>query len=72
VPKTIGFSKSVGRQHRIDSSDNCSESDKEDSRGTLNKGISSVSINWRRSCELSDVKDKLSPNVREFELQGRS
>jgi hypothetical protein len=43
VPKTIGFSKNVGRQHMIDSSDNCSELDKEDSRDTLNKGIVSIS-----------------------------
>jgi hypothetical protein len=41
--KTTGFTKSVGRQLRIDSSDNCSESDKEDSRGSLNKGILSIS-----------------------------
>jgi hypothetical protein len=43
VPKTIGFSKSVGRQHMIDLSDNCSELDIEDSRDALNKGISSIS-----------------------------
>jgi hypothetical protein len=43
VPKTIGFSTDVGRQHAIDSSDNCSESDKEDSRDILNKEISSLS-----------------------------
>jgi hypothetical protein len=41
--KSIGFTKSVGKQHRIDSRDNCSESDKEDSRDILNKEISSIS-----------------------------
>jgi hypothetical protein len=41
--KSIGFTKSVGRQWRIDSSKNCSELDKEDSRDTLNIGISSIS-----------------------------
>jgi hypothetical protein len=41
--KIIGFSKGVGRQSRIDLSDNCSKSDKKDSRDTLNKGISLIS-----------------------------
>jgi hypothetical protein len=43
VPKTIRFTKSVGRQRRIDSSDNCSESDIKDSRDILKKVISSIS-----------------------------
>jgi hypothetical protein len=43
VSKNIGSSQSVGRKHRIDSSDNCSELDKEYSKDTLNKGILSIS-----------------------------
>jgi hypothetical protein len=43
VPKTIGFSQSVGRKHMIDSIDNCLELDKENSRDILNKEISSIS-----------------------------
>jgi hypothetical protein len=41
--KSIGFTKSVGRQRRINSSDNCSELDIEDSRDILKKVISSIS-----------------------------
>jgi hypothetical protein len=51
---------------------NCSETEKEDLRDTLNKGYHLYPVNWRRSCKLGDVKDKLSPNVREFELRGQS
>jgi hypothetical protein len=70
--KVIGFPKNVERQHMTHSSNNCSEMEKEDLRDTLNKGYHLYPINWRRSCELGDVKDKLSPNIREFKLRGRS
>jgi hypothetical protein len=64
--------KVIGRQRRIDSSNNCSEPEKEDLRDILNKGYHLYPISWRRNCKLDVIDDKLSPNVREFELQGRS
>jgi hypothetical protein len=70
VPKTIGFPKDVGRQHRTHSSDNCSEPEKDDLRDTLNKGYHQYPISWGRSKKLDVIDDKLSPNVREFELRG--
>jgi hypothetical protein len=72
VPNTIGFPKNVGRQHRTHSSNNCSEPEKEDLRDTLNKGYHLYPISWRRSCKQDVIKDKLRPNVREFELRGQS
>jgi hypothetical protein len=70
VPKTIGFPKDVGRQHTTHSSNKCLEPEKEDLRDTLNKGYHLYPINWRWSCKLDDISNKLSPNVREFELRG--
>jgi hypothetical protein len=67
----IGFSKSVGRQRMIDSSNRCSE--------LVNEGIKEhsehryiiyIQISWKRNCKLDDINDKLNPNVREFELRG--
>jgi hypothetical protein len=68
VPKTIGIPKNVGRQHMTHSSNNCSEPEKEDLRDTLNKGYHLYPISWRSSYKLDVINDKLSPNVREFEL----
>jgi hypothetical protein len=70
VPKTIGSSQSVGRKHRIDSSDNCLELDKEYYKGTPNKGILSISKLFGEGVASYDIDDKLSPNVREFKLRG--
>jgi hypothetical protein len=41
--KSIGFTKRVGRPCRIDSTDNCLESDKENLRDILKKDISYIS-----------------------------